>query len=135
MIIALNIREIRREFSWITIESAQVAAEIGELVNHSIHAAYLASYYGRPLEYLGELSGMYWPRADAAHLVQGSRDRLSVEDRIQMLGYIPEYFIITDFEEFNRYHTDLVEYLNQHYQVLARTDQYIVYRLSAALDS
>jgi hypothetical protein len=135
MIIALNFRDIRREFSWTTIESAQVAAEIGRQVDHSIHTAYLASYYGRPLEYLGELSGSYWPRADAAHLVQGSRERLSIEDRIQMLGYTPEYFIITDFVEFNRYHTDLAEYLNQHYQVLARTDQYLVYRLSTTPDT
>jgi hypothetical protein len=135
IIIVHNFREIRREFSWTTIDSAEVAAEIGELVNHSIRAAYLASYYGRPLEYLGELSGTYWPRADTAHLVQGTRERLSVEDRIQMLGYTPEFFIITDFGEFNRHHVDLGDYLHQHYHMLARTDQYLVYRLSATSDS
>jgi 4-amino-4-deoxy-L-arabinose transferase-like glycosyltransferase len=109
-------------------ESQVIAQEIGELVNHSTQVIYVAPYYGMPLQYHGELSGTYWPRSISDRdRVLGQHNSQSVADRIKTLDFSPEYYVITDFEQFNTYHTDLKEYLVSSCSLLARTDNYLIY--------
>jgi hypothetical protein len=111
------------------LESVETAQEIGEIVAHSTKNVYLASHYGMPLEYYGELSGVYWPRrtSDRDRAVGRSGPELTVEDRIGSFGFSPEYFIITQFGEFDKYHADLKEYLTSNCSLIAESRQYLIY--------
>ena len=105
-----------------------VAREIGALVQHSDRVVFVARYYGVPLQYRAELTGTFWPRS-----VSGipARDRpgspLTVAERLDGLGFDPEYFVITFFREYERNHRDLAEYLEGNCVLKARTDRYLVY--------
>jgi 4-amino-4-deoxy-L-arabinose transferase-like glycosyltransferase len=125
----ITLRELRQTFGALArIEDQRVAQEIGEIVGHSNQTIYIASYYGRPLEYFGELSGTYWPRKISdSNLALGLRQEMSVEERLKALEFIPEYFIITDFNEFNRHHPDLKKYLAGKCSLLAESEKYLIY--------
>jgi len=156
--VLFNIRDIRTELaSYRQFENKETAQEIGEKVNHSSQTIYVASYYGMPLEYYGELSGVYWPRRAVNWDLVKDRFRglvdqpethpiikmrnwifrrldertLSVADRFTILGFSPEYFIISDFEEFNRNHVDLREFLANNCPLLAESDKYLIYEVKA----
>jgi hypothetical protein len=127
-----NFREINRSIgSSAGIERKEVAEEIGNVVDHSSQTVYVASYYGWPLEYYAELTGTYWPRSvsdiDSA---LGVHQVVSVEDRLENLGFTPEYFIITDFSEFNRHHSDLKVFLSQNTELMAESEAYLIYKLN-----
>jgi hypothetical protein len=49
------------------------------------------------------------------------------------LGFVPEYFVITNFELFNRKHQDLKAYLNDNCVSQVQTDQYQIYGSCLAL--
>jgi 4-amino-4-deoxy-L-arabinose transferase-like glycosyltransferase len=134
-------------------EEPEIAQEIGKIVKHSTKTAYLASYYGMPLEYYGELSGTFWPRRlvnldyiklkmkttqnkDERYWPGGIIDwlfrwkeerELSIEERLNTIDFIPEYFIITYFREFNRHHNDLKKYLERNCVLIAKSDKYLIY--------
>lgn len=108
-------------------ESKEIAQEIGEMVNHSGHTVYIAPYYGAPLEYYGELSGTYWPRrATDRDRALGVPHERSVEERLDALDFTPEYFVITDLDEYHTHHTDLREFLAD-CPLVSESDQYLVY--------
>jgi hypothetical protein len=125
----LSINKMRSRLGDAQFESIATAREIGDLVNHSNRVVYLARAYGTPLEYYGELTGTFFPRAVS------SRDRalgkkgetLSVEQRLDALGFNLEYFVITNFNEFERHHGDLREYLADNCSELASSERYIIY--------
>jgi hypothetical protein len=123
-------RDVRSFFNNQTpIESQQTAWEIGELVNHSTNTALIASYYGRPLMYMAEISGTYWPRritSDQLIRDQGSQAQ-NVQERLDSLGFNPEYFIITNFPEYYGHHDDLRDYLLSHCKPLVESNQYLIY--------
>jgi hypothetical protein len=123
----------RRLAAYREFESEHVAREIGEIVGHSRYVAYLAPYYGMPLEYYGELSGVYWPRGSAQSTSGHSqtRDR-SITERLRALDFAPEYFVITDLNEFDRHHADLKEFLANSCILVAESDEYLVYEACAA---
>jgi hypothetical protein len=105
-----------------------VAKEIGSRVRHSRHVVFLAPYYGLPLQHNGEFMGRYWPRSITYWLYRKpDQKNRSIEDRLKALGFMPEYFVITDFNEFSKHHTDLKEYLTMSCSVLAETRQYLIY--------
>jgi hypothetical protein len=108
----------------------QFAQEIGHYVDHSTQVVNIARYYGLPLEYMGEFTGTYWPRAmsdrDAAISAWGAPQR-SVSERLNTLGFEPEYFVITDFNEFDHHHNDLKEYLKGNCSELASTEKYLIF--------
>jgi 4-amino-4-deoxy-L-arabinose transferase-like glycosyltransferase len=111
-------------------EGRQLAAEIGELVEHSERVAHVAYVYGLPLEYHGELAGESWPRARKGWpLASGDEVPSSVEQRLSRLGFEPEYFVITNFREFLGHHDDLRSWLDEHGTVVAQTDSYLIYAL------
>jgi hypothetical protein len=129
LVIFANINDIRNEIiSQRKFESEKLAEEIGSIVYHSIRTIYLAPYYGLPLEYFGELSGSYWFRriSDRDRALRINRVR-SVEERLNHLDFSPEYFIITDFRQFERHHSDLKKFLTENCSIIAKTDNYLIY--------
>jgi hypothetical protein len=108
-------------------ESQEIAQEIGEKVNHSGQVVYVAPYYGVPLEYYGELSGVFWPMSVSdADRALGIKDGKDIEERLNDLGFSPDYFVITDFDQFNTYHSDLKEHLAK-CPLIAENDRYLIY--------
>jgi hypothetical protein len=115
-----------------------VAMQVGETINHSDRVVYISQYYGVPLEYYGRLSGWYWPRsqssADRAKHGREARER-SVEERLSNLGtavgkahadFVPEYFVVTDFREYER-HRDLEAYLSRECRQQLEGKGYLIY--------
>ena len=131
----LAYREVRGSLYQTRMEDPSVAQEIGELIRHSPRTVYIAYYYGVPLEYYGEFGGAPWPVRieDEFYRRPGERE-LSVEERINGLGFIPEYFVVTHFDLFNRKHQDLKEYLESSCSLLAQTDQYLIYGSCVDMD-
>jgi hypothetical protein len=130
MIGLFTARDVRSFFNnQAPIESQQTAWEIGELVNHSTNTVLIASYYGRPLMYMGEISGTYWPRQITSDQIirDPSSQEHSVHERLNSLGFDPEYFIITNFPEYYGHHDDLRDYLNSHCKPLVESDQYLIF--------
>ena len=121
-------REIRARLYQYHMEDPAVDWKIGELIHHSPHAVYVAYYYGLPLEYYGEFGGAAWPVRieDEFYRHPGERE-LSVQERINDLGFVPDYFVITNFDLFNRKHEDLKKYLQEDCISLAQTDSYWIY--------
>jgi hypothetical protein len=132
IILFFNFRNIRAEYAYPRFESVEVAEEIGEIVGHSSQNAFLAPYYGKPLQYYGHLSGVYWPRANDYWTLQRAGmevTELSVQDRFRMIDFAPEYFIVTNFPEFNRHHDDLRHFLAENCSLLAESNHYLIYEL------
>jgi hypothetical protein len=129
LVMGFSIREMRHKLALFSNnEIKHDSMEIGEIVDHSRQTIHIAPYYGKPLEYYGELSGSYWPRrvSDIDRALGVNRER-SVEERLNTLAYTPEYFIIADFAEFNNHHDDLKLYLSENCRLLAQTDDYLIY--------
>jgi hypothetical protein len=129
LIAVFSLLQVKNELAAQTrLESKEVAEEIGHTVQHSASTVYLAPYYGVPLEYYGELSGHYWPRRTSHWAFARPNDHeLSVRERLRALEFSPEYFIITDFNEFNRHHADLKNFLLTNCPLLVKHDQYLIY--------
>jgi hypothetical protein len=129
VIAVFTFREIRGALSsYAAIESEEISKKIGDIVNHSNKTVYIAAYYGRPLEYYGELSGAYWPRSISdMDRALGYEREWSIEERLDALDFTPEYFVITQFEEFGTHHADLKEYLISNCSGVAESHQYLIY--------
>jgi 4-amino-4-deoxy-L-arabinose transferase-like glycosyltransferase len=154
LVMLFNIRDVRGDLaSHKQFENEEIAQEVGEIVDHSDQVVYVATYYGMPLEYYGELSGTYWPRrivnwdwvkdrlhgvVDQSGTYGASRitnwifrrldvRELSIEERLDALDISPEYFVITDLDDFDRNHTDLEEFLANNCSLVAESDQYLIY--------
>ena len=123
-----GVREVRGKLGYQVFESERTAIEIGEIVNHSSKTVFLARYYGMPLQFMGEFSGAYWPRKTTYRLYgQPDEHELSIEERLDALGFSPQYFIITDFREYSAHHSDLKEFLEESCSPLAITEKYLIY--------
>jgi len=122
-------REVRNGLYQVHSEDPAVAREIGELINHSPRAVYVASYYGVPLEYYGEFGGAPWPvRIEDEFYRQPGAQELTVQQRMDALSFTPEYFVITDFQLFFRKHQDLQAYLAKNCSLYVHKDAYWIYR-------
>jgi hypothetical protein len=129
LLMIANLADVHRSILYSSnIESREVAKTVGDFVQHSDKVVYIASYYGWPLEYFAELSGTYWPRSisdlDAAFKRQNP---ISVQERLDRLWFTPEYFVITDLQEYINHHSDLKEYLETNCRVLTQHVQYLIY--------
>ncbi len=110
------------------MEDPAVAREIGEIVHHSPHIVFVSNYYGLPLEYYGEFGGAPWPvRIEDAFYRRPGAQELSVKERIDGLGFTPEYFVITHFYLYETKHQDLKTYLESSCALLAQKEQYLIY--------
>jgi hypothetical protein len=118
---------VRRQLGSQVFESVETAREIGEIVHHSSRVVFLARYYGMPLQCNGELTGAYWPRRITYYLYRRGEPELSIKQRLDALGFWPEYFVITDFDEFESNHPDLKAYLADSCVLVAKNDRYLIY--------
>jgi hypothetical protein len=110
------------------MEDPGTARRIGEIVGHSPHTVFVSRYYGVPLEYYGEFGGAPWPvRLDESFYGQPGARELSVQERIDGLGFTPEFFVITYFDLFQRKHQDLEIYLESACSTRLETNDYLIY--------
>lgn len=118
--------QVRANLAVARFESPDLCRTIGDAVGHSTRAIYVSRNYGRPLEYYGELSGFPWPRAVPEDSPPGTAP-MSVEERIGLFTFQPEYFIVTDFWRFGYYHDDLKQWLTSNCRVLAAEETYHIW--------
>jgi hypothetical protein len=107
------------------------AAAIGEEINHSVNTVFVAESYGLPLTYYGDFAGIPWPSLDErAAAALGDVEPKTVEEELVSNRHVPspEFFIVTDFEEFEL-QPELKEYLDTRYPVFAQTSEYLIYDL------
>lgn len=121
-------QEVHESLYHFRAEDPVVAEEIGQIVEHSPRTVFVAYHYGLPLGYYGEFGGAPWPVRieDEFYRSPGERE-LSVAERLDGLGFVPDYFVITNFDLFNRKHQDLQAYLEKNCRILANTSQYLIY--------
>ena len=121
-------RDVKNTFYTAIFENPSLAWEVGENVKHSPHTVFVAYHYGLPLEYYGQLSGLPWPVSiDDPFYRRPDAQELSVQERLDGLGFTPEYFVITNFELYHRKHQDLNAYLENYCSPIAETNQYLIY--------
>jgi hypothetical protein len=126
--IFIGYREVRDSLYRTRGEDPTVVREIGEFINHSPHAVFVSYYYGLPLEYYGEFGGAPWPVSiEDEFYRRPGESGLSVEDRIYGLGFVPEYFVITNFDLYSRKHQDLKQYLETNCTLHAQSNDYLIY--------
>lgn len=51
-----------------------------------------------------------------------------MQERLALLEFTPEYFVVTDFKQLDEFHQDLAAYLATRCLVLAQTTRYVVYQ-------
>jgi uncharacterized membrane protein len=120
--------EVRSNLYLTHFEEPVTAAEIGKIVGHSSRVVFVAYFYGVPLQYFGNFTGMPWPvRIDSPLYRLPDARELSVQERKHSLGFEPEYYVITNFDLFKRKHADLEEYLKSSCQLEARSEQYLIF--------
>lgn len=132
-------------------KEALVAEEIGEIVGHSTNNVFLTSDFGRSLSYHGELSGLPWPLRRS--LLERKESGVPIPDKEEIFNakyllirthkshlfnsqtsydgyirYVPDYFIITDFEEFEL-QQDLKDFLYNNFPVIAQSKDYLIFDL------
>jgi hypothetical protein len=121
-------------------KEVKAAQEIGTIVHHSTNTIFLTSDYGRSLTYHGELSGLPWPTSTSFEERKDRGIRVAQKEELyngryfvirthaKFIRYTPDYFIITDFEEFRK-QPDLIDFLKENYPLLSRSDDYLIYDL------
>lgn len=125
--------EYRRRLGQQQFESPEIAAAIGEQVKHSDRVVFLSPFYGLPLQYLGEFTGAYWPRASTYVLYRPAAERpRDLRERLAGLGFEPEFFVITAFGEYAAHHEDLRAYLESSCEAIAVRHEYRIYGRCAA---
>jgi hypothetical protein len=121
-------REVREGLNRGRAEDPDIAWKIGETVEHSTKTVLVSYYYGLPLEYFGEFGGAPWPvRIDDPFYRRPGETEISVQDRIDGLGFSPEYFVVTHFDLYERKHQDLQAYLKDSCSVHTQTSKYLIY--------
>jgi hypothetical protein len=114
--------------------------EIGEIVKHSKETLFLTKNFGRSLTYHGLLSGLPWPTSSSLRERREvgipipdksevfSTDYLLIRTHGEYIKYRPEYFIVTDFQEF-RYQPELRSFLDTNFPLIAGSEDYLIYDL------
>lgn len=115
-----------------------VAEEIGDYVRHSTKNVFLTPDFGRILAYYGKFAGLPWPTSQSfyARKVRGERgsdiekdfasDHMIIGYQGKFIEYTPDYFIITDFLEFE-IQSDLREHLTENFPILVKNKDYIIF--------
>ena len=159
-IVYFSVQRVRDLFaSMPRMVNEETARRIGELVQHSERVVYVSEFYGMPLEYRGELSGTYWPERVAnldwvkdrlgGEMTQGEERGiqrvkqwivrtvearpLTLEERFRSLGFIPDYFVVTDIERYERNHDDLRAFLEAQCTLVAEGRRHFVYDVRACV--
>jgi len=123
-----SFRTVRDSLYQDRMEDPELARKIGEVIAHSPNTVFVSRYYGLPLEYYGEFGGAPWPvRIEEPFFRRPDARELSVQERIDALGFEPEYFVITNFDLFQRKHQDLQTYLEHACSERLQTADYLIY--------
>ena len=110
------------------MEDPRTAWKIGEIIGHNPHTVFVSRYYGVPLEYYGEFGGAPWPvRIEDSFYRRPGAQEISVQERIDQLGFKPDYFVITHFDLYRRKHQDLEAYLKSVCSTRLETTEYLIY--------
>ena len=110
------------------MEDPQTAWKIGEIIGHNPHTVFVSRYYGLPLEYYGEFGGAPWPvRIEDPFYRQPHEHERSVQERMDELGFKPDYFVITYFDLYHSQHPDLETYLESACSARLETTEYLIY--------
>ena len=108
---------------------AEAAGEIGEIVNHSTKTMLLAGSHARAMMYHGWFSSVPWPSKYDLHddKCMGGR-QITAEERFnnKYKRWSPEYFIVTDLEDFDR-QKDLKDLLTNKFTIVAQSDKYLIF--------
>ena len=116
----------------------QIAAEIGDLVDHSEKVVYLDYDLGHPLCYFAGISGWFWP--DSMSLwqqrVQG-KPVCSAEERFakEYRDKNPDYFVISRNLKELDLQPDLKEYLVGHFPLVKTGVNYVIFDLRHPVDN
>ena len=125
-------RELGARIRLAKFESERAAAEIGRIVGHSRRVVWVSRYYGIPLQYNALIAGSFWPRPVTYWLYRTAGEReLSIRERIDGLGFVPEFFVITFFSEYETHHADLARYLAERCTLKSESSEYLVYERCA----
>jgi len=119
-------------------EEIRIAEEIGAHVGHSTDTVFLTPSFGRIIAYHGNFSGLPWPTSQSlyARRVRGSQlpnikkdftsDHLIIGYQGKFIEYSPDYFIVTDFQEYE-IQSELREHLTQNFPILVNNKDYIIF--------
>jgi hypothetical protein len=125
------VKNIHTDFS----AQARQFEEMGAIVNHSSRCILLMKGQERTIRYHGEMHGVSWPTGRFSHPNFTNELLLLPAEELfkhYQAEYIPEYFIITNFEELQR-QPELEQLLTHRFAVLARTEQYLIFDLRKML--
>jgi hypothetical protein len=121
-------RTERESLYQVHMEDPRAAWRIGEIIGHNPHTVFVSRHYGIPLEYYGEFGGAPWPvRVEDPFYQQPGAPERSVQERIDQLGFKPDYFVITYFDLYERKHQDLETYLEGACSARLETTDYLIY--------
>jgi hypothetical protein len=121
-------------------DTLRIAKEIGEHVEHSTNNVFLTPHFGRVLAYHGEFGGLPWPTSRSLYgrRLRGAKtpdikkdftsEYIEILYQGKFIRYTPDYFIVTDFPEFEK-QAELREYLKNNFPVLVRNDDYLIFDL------
>ena len=107
---------------------AAMWAEISERIGEKASVIALTQNYGSRLEYWGWKGSLAWPSLGDAGYANVHSGATSFEDFFNRRATKMTYFLVTDFEEFNR-QTELKEHLARFYPVAFDGDGYVVFDL------
>lgn len=107
---------------------AAMWAEIGEYFDDKARIVALTQDYGSRLEYWGWQGSVNWPHGGDAGFVNLRGGVFSFDDLFNRYSSKMSYFLVTDFEEFNR-QPQLKERLFSFYPVSSEGDGYLIFDL------
>ena len=107
---------------------AAMWAEISERIGEKASVIALTQNYGSRLEYWGWKGSLAWPYLGDAAYIPVSGGALSFDDFFNRRATKMTYFLVTDFEEFNR-QSELKEHLSLLYPVAFEGDGYVIFDL------
>jgi hypothetical protein len=107
---------------------ADMWAEIGEQFHHSTRVIALTQDYGSRLEYWGWRRFSTWPYSGDTAYANIRSGVFTFEDLFERYSSKMSYFLVTDFEEFNR-QPQLKERLFNSYPVYREGNGYLIFDL------
>ena len=121
--------DIRNEMKAVDYRpEAAMWAEIGEQFDEDARLVALTQDYGSRLEYWGWRESANWPYLGDAGFANIRGGVFSFDDLFNRYSSKMSYFLVTDFDEFNR-QPELKERLIRFYPVSAQGDGYLIFDL------
>lgn len=107
---------------------AAMWAEIGEQFEANARIVALTQNYGSRLEYWGWQGSLNWPHVGDGAFTNVRGGATSFDERFDRFASKMSYFLVTDFDEFDR-QPELKERLFNFYPILFEGDGYLIFDL------